>query len=202
MMSQSAFSHLRKLSLIPLALFTFSNSALAYTLRACFDQPNYEALDEGGISSTVRIRVWLLEASNINYERTLSNLVRKYNYNRNDYYAECSTMSYINKEQDSEQSVFSCTNKHGQSSTSTTFTGNFVGSYFEIPIQNGLMVKLEPKESSTRIWCSLGQKDIFRTGRIYAPSGFTGKSYFSVTTFSVPPFKVKSKDPTLKDYKF
>lgn len=192
---------------MPLFICAFHQTAYSYTKIPCEDRPGFNAVvDKFLPSSSINVKVWILDASNINYNRTLVSLTQNAYYNRSDYYAECTNASFEDIGFEYESSVLSCTNKYRESSSSKEYTQNVSRFPRTIPIQNGLTVALDPIESSEQIFCNLGKKAILTVGKLFTSgtvtSQFTGKSYFSVTTYSMYPFIVEPMGPTMKDYKF
>lgn len=191
------------LVILPLIIFAISTNAHAYSNVPCIDKPGYYARVDGGKSSPIRVKVWILDASNINYQKTLDNLISNAYYNRSDYYAMCINGAYGTGAY-SSYSNLTCTNKYGHTTTENEHTLNIVGNYFYIPIQSGLTVKLDPKESVTKTWtyCNLGAQAIFNIGLLNTKSGYvTDKRFFSITTYSTP-MEVRINEPTPNNYKF
>ena len=202
-MRQLPIHHVTIAISIPLLIVALSNKAFSYGKEPCEDIPGHYARDDGSTGS-IQVRVWILDAPNIDYEKTLKNLVSNAYYNRSDYYAECTSGYYTHDTIEGKYKQLTCTNKYGQRSSDEVVQYNVLNSYFEIPIQNGLTVKLEPKESRTSTWCKLGKQATFRTGALFAPrgGGSLGKSFFSITIYPMSPFTVHRNDPTTSDYKF
>ena len=202
-MRQLPIHHVTIAISVPLLIIAVSNKAFSYTKQPCEDIPGHYARDDGSTGS-IQVRVWILDAPNIDYEKTLKNLVSNAYYNRSDYYAECTSGYYTHDTYEGKYKQLTCTNKYGQRSSADAHQSNVLNSIFAIPIQNGLSVRLEPMVSRTSTWCKLGRQASFRTGKLFAveSGGFLGKSFFSILTYPMSPFTVHRNDPTTSDYKF
>ena len=172
----------------------------------CTDIPGYDAIPEveNYDDMTMSSTIWILEApkSNIDFEKTLANLIIKAQFNRQNYYAQCE----ISKSYDNGFSRnLQCTNRYGLTLTSKDNGFNIWRTYFNLPDKNGLALRTQPDNNAAKSFflCKLSEQVRFTVGRVeISHSTIPNKIYFASVRRNLGPLKLMKKLPTANDARF